>query len=1146
MKKFTLSLSLVMGALIGMAQPCLPTYNNACTSGDFIDGVVFNTISNVGTGCAAPSANNYTDYSASFSTILSQGLSYNITTSSGPSWGQYFVAWIDFDQNGTFDATEFFDIGYAAAGTSVSNTINIPTGVIGGTSRMRVMCRFGTGPITATEACSSQTWGETEDYEVIVSLPSDYEASTISIDAPFTGCSLGLDTVKATFTNAGQNAIDTLVVCYSSNSGPWVCDTLTGLGLASGDTLSHNFATLLDLSIPDDYLIDVAVTLAGDTINQNDTIFGYLVQSIPTIATIPYFEDFETGSGGWTSTGASDNWELGVANEGNGGCNGTDSSVWATGLTTLYNSNTLSYLESPCIDFSTLTSDPLMTFDFSFQVENTFDQAWVEISTDGGQMWTKLGTVGSGLNWYNTAVNQAWEGASNGWLKAGHVLTGAAGSSDYRVRFVISSDGSVQQEGLAVDNININVTEPLVDVLPVGLLSPQSSCGLTTTEIISASFENIGLDTVIGFDICYMINGGTPICETISDSIIPGTPFIHTFSALADLSTSGTYMIDIIYSSIDLDACNDTVSFLIENKPNITTYPYLEKFENGSGGWTAENAVNGTWELATPANTSIIGAASGSNAWITNATGDYNVNDNSSVESPCFDFTTLDSGSWVVMKVWWESEFSWDGANLQFSLDTGSTWNNIGAFGNQNNWFNDNTINGAPGGSQEGWTGRNSSNNGSNGWVIAKHPLEDSLVGETHVTFRVNFGSDGSVTDDGFAFDDFAIGTPPTIDIGPDFVGCANYDIEPGLPGTFDWYAQDTSATPVTSYVSTGPIGTFTNTFFVDTTYNAIVVYTDSLGLCASDTALLTLNPAPYNVLNDTTICYFDSVMYEVDTSSRYTYLWNTGSMVDSALYTYTVGGPVSVTVTDTVSGCASTAGATIFQTEPVNIADSAFCAGDSIEISAGMIYSSFNWSTGDTLNNSVLVSMGGVYSVTVMDSIGCVSSDSTMITMNALPTPLIIGGEDSICSFGNLNLSTNTVFINYTWSTGGIGQTETVIGGLLNLGTNVITLTVEDGNGCINSDSITVFVDHCVGIDENVLAFNIYPNPSNGIFKYNFEGDFEGAQLILMDLSGKTVETMNVTSNTGAIDISSMARGTYLLQVSISGQVETIRLIKQ
>jgi uncharacterized repeat protein (TIGR01451 family) len=201
---------------------------------------------------------------------------------------------------------------------------------------------------------------------------------------------------------------------------------------------------------------------------------------------------------------------------------------------------------------------------------------------------------------------------------------------------------------------------------------------------------------------------------------------------------------------LDEDSSNDGISAPIETI-GVFYPPYFEDFENGEGGWTASGA-NSTWALGTPAKAVIIGAASGVNAWVTSLDGIYALDEQSQVTGPCFDLSAL-TNPVIELSTWWNSEFSWDGAVLQSSTDGGNTWDPVGAFGDPDNWYTDNTINGAPGGQQEGWTGRDSTSNGSSGWVISHHLL-DGLAGNTGVILRVAFGSDGSVADDGFAFDD--------------------------------------------------------------------------------------------------------------------------------------------------------------------------------------------------------------------------------------------------------------------------------------------------------------------------------------------------------------------------------------------------------
>ncbi|MEH6536665.1 MAG: gliding motility-associated C-terminal domain-containing protein [Psychroserpens sp.] len=185
----------------------------------------------------------------------------------------------------------------------------------------------------------------------------------------------------------------------------------------------------------------------------------------------------------------------------------------------------------------------------------------------------------------------------------------------------------------------------------------------------------------------------------------------------------------------------------------ITSYPYLEDFESGDGGWIIDTANPGTWALGAPTAAIINSADSGTNAWVTNLAGDYNTNENGIVVSPVFDLTSLSAPS-IEMSVWWNSEFSWDGMVLQSSIDDGTSWQNVGNVGDPNNWYNDGTIAGNPGGQDDGWTGRGTT--GSAGWVVARHAL-NGLGGQANVILRVAFGSDGSVQDEGVAFDTVTI-----------------------------------------------------------------------------------------------------------------------------------------------------------------------------------------------------------------------------------------------------------------------------------------------------------------------------------------------------------------------------------------------------
>ncbi|MBW8050590.1 MAG: T9SS type A sorting domain-containing protein [Cytophagales bacterium] len=287
--------------------------------------------------------------------------------------------------------------------------------------------------------------------------------------------------------------------------------------------------------------------------------------------------------------------------------------------------------------------------------------------------------------------------------------------------------------------------------------APVSGCGLSGNESVSIRVQNFGSAAQTNIGVSYRMNGGFPVSEIISGTINPGSDTLYTFfTATANLSAQGTYIFDFWTDLIsDTNYFNDSITnYQVLNKPVISTYPFLENFESGNVGWLS-SGLNSTWQLGAPAGPVINSAASGLNAWVTNLTGNYKNGDRSFVESPCFDFSNL-AGLYVELSIWYNTEFSWDGAALYYSTDSGINWQKVGATGDSINWYNDSTITGLNWmGSREGWTGS------SFGWLTAKHDLP-ALGGQPDVFFRIVYGSDGSVNnDDGFAFDDFRIyGTP--------------------------------------------------------------------------------------------------------------------------------------------------------------------------------------------------------------------------------------------------------------------------------------------------------------------------------------------------------------------------------------------------
>ncbi len=216
---------------------------------------------------------------------------------------------------------------------------------------------------------------------------------------------------------------------------------------------------------------DVKFYYAGVVVNGNNAKTGdngslgssiTLTEGTPNGLPRLYFDDFEIGDGGFhgypgVGSLAPSSWAHG-APQGNiisGAASGAN--AWVTNLGGNHSDGERSYLESPAMDLSLATADPVISFAIQYDTEAGLGCAWLEISTDAGISWNKLGSLGSGVSWYSAIGphGDCWSGDSSGWLYASHPLTGAAGHTDVRIRFALATDGAIAYEGLAIDDLAI-------------------------------------------------------------------------------------------------------------------------------------------------------------------------------------------------------------------------------------------------------------------------------------------------------------------------------------------------------------------------------------------------------------------------------------------------------------------------------------------------------------------------------------------------------------------------------------------------------------------------------------------------------------------------------------------------------------------
>jgi subtilisin family serine protease len=120
----------------------------------------------VGSFSSSSGAAGYTDFTSKVIT-LEAGKSYSISLTPGfasTTYNEYWKIWVDLNGNATFDSNDLlFDAG-SLSKTTVTGTITIPVGTAPITTRMRVSMKYN----AAQTACESFSYGEVEDYTVVI------------------------------------------------------------------------------------------------------------------------------------------------------------------------------------------------------------------------------------------------------------------------------------------------------------------------------------------------------------------------------------------------------------------------------------------------------------------------------------------------------------------------------------------------------------------------------------------------------------------------------------------------------------------------------------------------------------------------------------------------------------------------------------------------------------------------------------------------------------------------------------------------------------------------------------------------------------------------------------------------------------------
>jgi hypothetical protein len=594
-----------------------------------------------------------------------------------------------------------------------------------------------------------------DNFEIVFFPPDDVGVDEIL--APTDNCFLSAtETVSVNVHNYGS------VQAGNVNMSLWVdgifvaTELWTGAAIPAFGDGTYTFTATANLSVPGTHDIKVSASVVGtDASAINDTLEGQVTKTV--VDTYPYTENFDnfticnsncsnnTCDAAFTSPGWSnlpdiddDDWEV----------NSGPTSSTGTGPATDHTTGNGKYLfmetsgcsgneiiaETPCfkIQGPYLTTPALK---FWYHMEGaTMGTLSVEIDAGNGfeEVWSLSGNQGTA------------------WLQATVPLQ-CYFNQTIVVRF-IGLGGSSFTSDMAIDDVSIDNYAGGADIAAIEIVEPVSAgcSALSAAQNITVLVRNTGTTPITNATLALTVNNTLVATETLAFTLPSCEDTLYTFTATPNMLTAGIYNLSIVASSTgDINLLNNSTASTIDNPgPPVSTYPYLETFDNmglctaictdgacALTGW--ENPLGDTddWEVASGATSSF---ATGPDADHTSGFGNYLFTETSGcnnkefyAESPCFDLTPLN----VPLVTFWYHAFGATMGVYTLQIDT------VGL----GNWIDLWSTTGDQG----------------NVWKEVKIPMFG--YGDKQAKFRMKAVTGSSFTSD-FAFDDFRVSELPQFD----------------------------------------------------------------------------------------------------------------------------------------------------------------------------------------------------------------------------------------------------------------------------------------------------------------------------------------------------------------------------------------------
>jgi hypothetical protein len=569
-----------------------------------------------------------------------------------------------------------------------------------------------------------------------------------AITQPVTAVNLSTqETVQVKVKNYGLSTQTNIPVSFKVDNLPAVTETIPG-PLASGDSLLYSFVGKANLGlVGNTYQLKAYTGLTGDVTNLNDTAWKSVQNLFPSYC-------ISTA----TSTGYED----------------------LTNVTLHTLNNTSAAVGSMYTDFSSTVMPPMLSPGVSYPI--SISSGFPPSYSTQYSCWVKV--------WIDFNRNGVFDDPSE-------MIFSSATTSSNTVTGTVSIPPTALT-GNTLMRVVFVETSVATSVNPCGTytwgetedymvtINPLSSCDAGVIAIVEPAgttqggavlpvrvvIMNFGSNPIAAntLSIGYVFNGGTPVITPYPGSLpTMGTDTVVLPNVTASMGSNTLCVYTIL--ACDSTLFNNEICTSVYGQ-YYTSLPYFDDFEASNMWYKPATSVN--WQYGTPSGTIISTAYSGNKAWVTNLVGDYTNNANEYLYTPIFDFTGLSGTDTITLSFYhFLAMAASDYGRVQYTIDGGQTWSNLGFFGDPmgTNWYN----------TQVGGVHYFSLTN--TGWMYSAYKLQpNTFNGQLEVQFRFNLVTNASVTSNGWALDNFRLALP----LVPNDVGITvlNYPVNDTAAGS--------------------------------------------------------------------------------------------------------------------------------------------------------------------------------------------------------------------------------------------------------------------------------------------------------------------------------------------------------------------------